>query len=148
MFSLSQHSETWPNYQNEFLEIVRHCARGSKAIKLRAHSATWGFRVMYKKKKRIKKIKKIRRANESFFGRRKKETHVLGERKGCWCFLLQEIITIFDTVAFYTSTISWRGYIFIAVCLCVCVCEWRESVCQWTKFQPNEWTDLDAVFAK
>ena len=36
-----------------------------------------------KKKKRIKKIKKIRRANESFFGRRKKETHVLGERKCC-----------------------------------------------------------------
>ena len=48
----------------------------------------------------------------------------------------------------YTSTKSWRGYIFTAVCLCVCVCL---SVCPiflWTKFQPNRCTDLDAVFAK
>ena len=47
---------------------------------------------------------------------------------------------------FYTSTKSWRGYIFTAVCLCVCV-----SVCPiflWTKFQPNGCIDLDAVFAK
>ena len=50
---------------------------------------------------------------------------------------------------FYTSTKSWRGYIFTAVCLCVCLC-----VCVsvqkflWTKFQPNRCTDLDAVFAK
>ena len=49
---------------------------------------------------------------------------------------------------FYTSTKSWRGYIFTSVCLCVCV-----SVCVcvrhflWTKFQPNGWTDLDAVFS-
>ena len=48
-------------------------------------------------------------------------------------------------IFFYTSTKSWRGYIFITVCLCVCVCE---SVCQLTKFQPNECADLDAVFAK
>ena len=25
-------------------------------------------------------------------------------------------------VSFYTSSKSWRGYIFTAVCLCVCVC--------------------------
>ena len=54
-------------------------------------------------------------------------------------------------LSFYTSTKSWRGYIFTAVCLCVCL-----SVCVcvcpalflWTKFQPNGYTDLDAVFAK
>ena len=49
---------------------------------------------------------------------------------------------------FYTSTKSWRSYILIAVCLCLSVCL---SVCSdvlWTKFQPNGWTDLDAVFAK
>ena len=39
----------------------------------------------------------------------------------------------------YTSTKSWRGYIFIAVCLSVCVL---------TKFQPNGCTDSDTVFAK
>ena len=57
-------------------------------------------------------------------------------------------------IVYYTSTKSWRGYIFIAVCLCVCVsvCVYV-SVCVcpeflWTKFQPNGWTDLDAVFAK
>ena len=50
---------------------------------------------------------------------------------------------------FHTSKKSWRGYIFIAdclslcVCVCVCVC-----VCQWTKFQPNGCTNLDAVFSK
>ena len=56
-------------------------------------------------------------------------------------------------VHFYISTKSWRGYIFTAVCLCVCrsVCL---SVCLsvrhflWTKFQPNGYTDLDAVFGK
>ena len=54
----------------------------------------------------------------------------------------------------YTSTKSWRGYIFTAVCLCVslCVCMCL-SVCVstvflWTKFQPNGCTDLNADFAK
>ena len=53
--------------------------------------------------------------------------------------------------SYYTSTKSWRGYIFTSVCLCVCVCV---SVCLcvrhflWTKFQPNGCTDFDAVFAK
>ena len=36
-------------------------------------------------------------------------------------------------------------YVCVCVCLCVFVCL---SVCHWTKFQQNEWTDLDAVFAK
>ena len=74
---------------------------------------------------------------------------------------------------FYASTKSWRGYIFTAVCLCVCVCVcvcmcvcvcvrvcvcvcvcvcmsvWVcVRLCLWTKCQPNECTDLDAVFAK
>ena len=48
----------------------------------------------------------------------------------------------------YTSTKSWRGYIFIAVCLCVCVCVCVCPEFLWTKFQPNGCTDLDAVFAK
>ena len=46
---------------------------------------------------------------------------------------------------FYTSTKSWRGYIFTAVCLSVCM---SVRLCLWTKFQPNKWADLDAVFAK
>ena len=33
----------------------------------------------------------------------------------------------------------------VCVCVCVCVCPF---VCQWTKFQSNGCTDLDAVFAK
>ena len=33
------------------------------------------------------------------------------------------------------------------VSLCVCVCMWVNE-CQWTKFQPNGGSDLDAVFAK
>ena len=49
---------------------------------------------------------------------------------------------------FYTSTKSWRSYIFTAVCLCVCVCV-SVSVCQallvnkipaewiWTQFSLN-----------
>ena len=49
----------------------------------------------------------------------------------------------------YTSTKSWRGYIFTAVCLYVCLCV---SVCPIpclsTKFQPNKSTDLNAIFAK
>ena len=52
---------------------------------------------------------------------------------------------------YYTSTKSWRGYIFTAVCLCVCLCV-CVCVCVrhflWTKFQPNECTELDAVFAR
>ena len=38
-----------------------------------------------------------------------------------------------------------RLYFHWTVCLCVCECG-RLSL--WTKFQPNGWTDLDAVFAK
>ena len=37
----------------------------------------------------------------------------------------EEISNIF---VFYTSTKSWRGYIFTTVCLCVCVCV-SVSVC-------------------
>ena len=55
----------------------------------------------------------------------------------------------------HTSTKLWRGYIFTAVCLCMCVCVCQPvclsvclSVCQWTKFQLNGCTDLDAVFAR
>ena len=48
---------------------------------------------------------------------------------------------------FYTSTKSWRSYIFTAVCLCVCVCL-CVRLFLWTKFQSNIWTDLEAVFAK
>ena len=46
---------------------------------------------------------------------------------------------------YYTSTKSWRGYIFTAVCLCVCLCV---RLCLLTKFQTNGCIDLDAVFAK
>ena len=50
----------------------------------------------------------------------------------------------------YTSTLSWRGFIFTAVCLCVsvslsCLCV---RLCLWTTFQQNGCTALDAVFAK
>ena len=54
----------------------------------------------------------------------------------------------FDLVLFYTSTKSWRGYIFTAVCLCVCVCVWvcvfvceqnssRMDASLWTRFLLN-----------
>ena len=74
---------------------------------------------------------------------RMSRSHVKGHRRGGVCVLRMLLV-------FYTSTKSWRGYIFIEVCLCVCVCV-CVSVCPeflWTKFQPNGCTDLDAVFAK
>ena len=48
----------------------------------------------------------------------------------------------------YTFMKSWRGYIFAAVCLCVCLYVCLVRLCLWIKFQPNRWTDLDAVFTK
>ena len=51
---------------------------------------------------------------------------------------------------FFTSTKSWRSYNFTAVWLqfdCVSVCL-SAGLGLWTKFQPNAWTDLEAVFAK
>ena len=38
---------------------------------------------------------------------------------------------------FYTSTKSWRGYIFTSVCLCVCVSVCVSDVFLLTKFKPN-----------
>ena len=38
--------------------------------------------------------------------------------------LISQKLNFILFVFFYTSTKSWRGYIFIAVCLCICV-----SVC-------------------
>ena len=68
-------------------------------------------------------------------------------------FIKFELNVMENTFPNYTSTKSWRGYIFTAVCLCVCVCVCVSvSVCfrhfLWTKFQQNSCTDLDAVFAK
>ena len=72
-------------------------------------------------------------------------------------FCLLPVFLIGISLFFYTSTKSWRGYIFTAVCLCVCVCVCVSvclSVCLcvrhflWTKFQPNGCTDLNAIFAK
>ena len=50
---------------------------------------------------------------------RKCPQHYCSHIPGC-----QRGIKIWLTVCklFYTSTKSWRGYIFITVCLCVCVC--------------------------
>ena len=62
-------------------------------------------------------------------------------------FYLYYVLVYIHVFVYYTSTKSWRGYIFNAVCLCVCL-----SVCVcpafflWTKFQPNRYTDLDAIF--
>ena len=67
---------------------------------------------------------------------------VKGHRRAGVCVLWMLLVFI---SFYYTSTKSWRGYIFIAVCVCVCA---SESVCQWTRFLPNQCTDLDAVFAK
>ena len=36
----------------------------------------------------------------------------------------------------------------LSVCLCVCLSVCVSDVSLWTKFQPNGWTDLDAVFTK
>ena len=57
-------------------------------------------------------------------------------------------ICMYFVYTFYTSTKSWRGYIFTSVCLCVCLSVCLSEVFLLTKFQPNEWTALDAVFAK
>ena len=60
------------------------------------------------------------------------------------------------TTAFITPPRNRGGvifslqFIYVCVCVCVCLCV-CESVCPdflWTKFQPNLWTDLDAIFAK
>ena len=46
---------------------------------------------------------------------------------------------------FITPPRNRGGVIFSLQFVCVCVCE---SVCQLTKFKPNECTDLDLVFVK
>ena len=58
----------------------------------------------------------------------------------------------FTFTYFYTSTKSWRDYIFTAVCLCVCVCV---CVCLFVcpallvNKIPAEWfIDLNTVFTK
>ena len=56
----------------------------------------------------------------------------------------------------YTSTKSWKSYIFIAVCLyvyvcmcvCVCLCVCVCVCLSVKKFRAKECTDLDAVFTK
>ena len=62
-------------------------------------------------------------------------------------FFIVEIVLRWFIIHFYTSMISWRGYIFNAVCLCVCmsVCV-SVQLCLWTKFQLNRWTDLYVGF--
>ena len=61
-----------------------------------------------------------------------------------WIKLWRGLRAPWTLSSFYTSTKSWRSYIFTSVCLCVCV----SNVFLWTKFQPNGWTDLDAVIVK
>ena len=63
---------------------------------------------------------------------------------------LPQCLAVFLVLSFpfYTSTKSWRGYIFTAVCLCMCLCVCVSTAFLWTEFQPNRCTDLDAVFAK
>ena len=61
--------------------------------------------------------------------------------------LIKSKLRILMTI-FFTSTKSWRGYIFITVLLMEKNYSLSVFVYQWTKFQPNPLTDLDAVFAK
>ena len=75
-------------------------------------------------------------------------SNILLQLSDCDIFIL---ITIVITRNYYTSTKSWRSYIFTAVCLCVCLCVCvyvSVRIFLWTKLQPNGCTDLDAVFAK
>ena len=83
---------------------------------------------------------------------RRSRSHVKGHRRGGVCVLRMLLV--------YTSTKSWRGYIFTAVCLCVCVsvclsvcvcvCVWLFSCEQnssrtdapiWTRFSLNGCSD-------
>ena len=44
-------------------------------------------------------------------------SHIKGNRREGVCAFSECFL-----ILFYTSTKSWRGYIFTAVCVCVCVC--------------------------
>ena len=55
---------------------------------------------------------------------------IMGPSYKYWTLQKDPFIDLFLLLSFYTSTKSWRGYIFITVCTCVRV---SESVCQWTK---------------
>ena len=52
------------------------------------------------------------------------------------CFFLLHLHETVEVLYFYFS---------LSVCLCVCVCP---ALFLWTKFQPNECTNFDAIFAK
>ena len=49
---------------------------------------------------------------------------------------------IFGQMFSYTSTKSWRSYIFIAVCVCVCVCL---SVSQQKSCKPMQWCTVSVM---
>ena len=63
---------------------------------------------------------------------------------GCFSELFLSVCLFVCLSSFYTSTKSWRGYIFTAVCLCVCLsrnsCERNSSRTDapiWTRFSLN-----------
>ena len=58
-------------------------------------------------------------------------------------------------VSHYTSTKSWKGYIFTSICLCACACPLTRvcvsvslSVHLWIKCRSNQCTNFELVFAK
>ena len=105
--------------------------------------------------------------------RKKKQCHfTIWRLEGCWacCCCLPVTVAFWLVrehhhhpnhpnceISFYFVAVTppWNhgGVIFslqficvcVYLCVCVCVCF---RLCLWTKFQPNGWTDLDAVFAK
>ena len=77
----------------------------------------------------------------------------------CWnnaYFSFDCLVVKFKLRTFYifTSPRNRGGVIFslqfvcMSVCLCVCLSVCVSGSFLWTKFQPNRYTDLDAVFAK
>ena len=119
-------------------------------MRFRAFGVIWGtffFENFYEREARISKGSKMQAQSEKPEGTKRPSISLAwGGTKE-----LGRVLFASQWSCFYTSTISWWGYIFTAfylcVCLFVCVCVYVR-LCLWTKFQPSGWADLDAVFAK
>ena len=79
------------------------------------------------------------------------QVKVKGHRHGDVCVLWMLLGFFFHLFFFFTPPRNRGGFMFslqiVSVCVCLSVCL-SVRLCLWTKFQPNRWTDLDAIFAK
>ena len=122
-------------------------------MRFRAFGVIWGtffFENFYEREARISKGSKMQAQSEKPEGT-KRPSISLAWRGTKELGIKGRVLFASQWSCFYTSTISWWGYIFTAfylcVCLFVCVCVYVR-LCLWTKFQPSGCTDLEAVFAK